>query len=90
MRAPWAPAVLLHPGRATAPPAAVVVNHESSLYPLVRPDREKEGYELVSHLVGLSHRRIDFINGIPGYVSTRDSIAGYRRAPEAAGLDWRD
>ena len=69
---------------------AVVVNHESSLYPAVLPDREEGVHEAVSYLVRLEHRRIAFISGLPGYVSTGACIDGYRRALDEAGLDWRN
>ena len=38
------------------------------------------------HLIGLGHRRIGLVKGIPGFVATEDRASGYRAALTAAGI----
>jgi len=42
--------------------------------------------ELLSHVIGLGHRRIVFVSGVPGWSTTEDRLQGYRAAPESAGI----
>ncbi|HEV8673337.1 MAG TPA: LacI family DNA-binding transcriptional regulator [Methylomirabilota bacterium] len=42
--------------------------------------------QAVAHLVGLGHRRIGAISGLPQISTTHERIAGYRQALEAAGV----
>lgn len=49
---------------------------------------DREGAELaVQHLLGLGHRRIAFIGGLPGVDSGRDRYAGFAAALTAAGIE---
>jgi LacI family transcriptional regulator len=41
---------------------------------------------LVTHLIGLGHRRIGVVSGPRGDVTAEDRVTGYRRALERAGL----
>ncbi len=38
------------------------------------------------HLIGLGHRRIGLVKGIPGFVATEDRASGYRAALTEAGI----
>ena len=42
--------------------------------------------EATEHLLGLGHRRIGLIQGIPGFVATEDRTRGYRATLSAAGI----
>ena len=42
--------------------------------------------ELLSHVIGLGHRRIGFVSGVPGWSTTEDRLQGYRAALESAGI----
>lgn len=53
-------------------------------------DNERAAYQAVHHLVQLGHTRIGMISGRRGISTTRDRIAGYRRALEEAGLAYDD
>ncbi len=49
-------------------------------------DNEAGAHEATAHLIGLGHRRIGLIAGIPGISPIEDRVAGYRRALEEHGL----
>jgi len=57
--------------------------------PLVDVDNVKAAEMAVAHLLALGHRRIAMItNAPPSYIASRDRLAGYRQALEAAGLAY--
>jgi LacI family transcriptional regulator len=43
---------------------------------------------MMTHLVGLGHSRIGFITGHPGYATSHQRLAGYRRGLVDAGLSF--
>ena len=49
-------------------------------------DNEAGAHEATAYLIGLGHRRIGLIAGIPGISSIEDRVAGYRRALAEHGL----
>jgi len=69
--------------------AAVIVNCSDDRFPSVISDREGGAHEAVRRLIGLGHRRIAFISGIPTYQNSRQSYLGYRRALVEADIDWK-
>jgi LacI family transcriptional regulator len=52
-------------------------------------DNERAAFEMTSYLIGLGHRRIGFLVGDRGYMSSERRLDGYRRALEEAGLPVR-
>src|SRR5262245_9148082 len=55
-------------------------------FPLVAAANMAGAIEATEHLLGLGHRRIGLIKGIPGFVATEERTAGYRAALSAAGI----
>jgi LacI family transcriptional regulator len=49
-------------------------------------DNEAGAHEATTYLIGLGHRRIGLIAGIPGISSIEDRVAGYRRSLLEHGL----
>ncbi len=68
---------------------AVVLNNQYDLLPSIQIAHEKGAYEAVKYLIGLNHRHISFITGIPGYITARDGFEGYKRALADADIDWK-
>jgi DNA-binding LacI/PurR family transcriptional regulator len=58
----------------------VVVNGYSPLFASVLPDAEEGAYQAVRHLIELGHRRIAYIPGPSGFVTSARRLQGYRRA----------
>ncbi len=58
----------------------VVVNGYSPLYASVLPDVEEGAYQAVRHLTELGHRRIAYIAGPSGFVTSVRRLHGYQRA----------
>ena len=56
--------------------------------PAIRIDNEAAAREATNHLIGLGHKRIGKISGPADNQLSRDRIAGYRAALEAAGLAY--
>jgi LacI family transcriptional regulator len=54
--------------------------------PSVAIDNEAAAFEMTSYLISLGHRRIGFIEGHPGYATSAQRRAGYRRALDEAGV----
>ena len=50
-------------------------------------DNERGAREATDHLIGLGHRRIGFVSGLPDISTSRERLAGYRAALGAAGLE---
>ncbi len=67
-------------------PVVVLDRHVSSPVDTVRCDSEGGAYDLVTHLLGLGHRRIALLGGSPAVSTAQDRIAGYRRALAEAGV----
>jgi LacI family transcriptional regulator len=57
---------------------------------LVRGDSVSGARRLVDHLIGLGHARIAMVTEVLEVSTSRDRVAGYRQALEAAGLEYRD
>lgn len=55
-------------------------------FDVVKTDNVEAGRLATEHLVGLGHRRIGMIVGIPGLATSDDRHAGYLRAHQQAGL----
>jgi DNA-binding LacI/PurR family transcriptional regulator len=55
-------------------------------FPLVAAANMSGAIEATEHLLGLGHRRIGLIKGIPGFVATEERTAGHRAALSAAGI----
>lgn len=54
--------------------------------PVAQVDNQDGAYRAVTHLIGLGHRRIGLITGLPALSSTRERLAGYNRALADHGL----
>lgn len=59
-------------------------------YPSVQLDNRAAARAMTDHLVRLGHRRIGLIKGPQRSPLTRDRVAGYREALEAAGIDFEE
>lgn len=57
---------------------------------LVEFDEQSAAREMTEHLIGLGHRDIGFIAGIPSHAATVQRQAGFIGAMRAAGLPVRD
>lgn len=68
---------------------SVVINNDSDFFPTIRADRERGTYEAITYLISQNHRRIAFINGVSSYITSRDSIRGYKQALSDADIDWK-
>lgn len=68
---------------------SVVINNESDFFPTIRAAREKGTYEAIKYLISQNHRQICFINGISSYITSKDSLQGYKRALADANIDWK-
>ncbi len=75
---------------ADIPVPVVVVNGYSPLFASVLPDAEDGAYRAVQHLIGLGHRRIAYIGGPSGFVTSMRRLQGYRRALLDAGIAASD
>lgn len=49
-------------------------------------DNRRGARDATAHLIELGHRRIGFIEGLPGLSTSRERLHGYREALETAGL----
>jgi LacI family transcriptional regulator len=49
-------------------------------------DEEEAAFEMTRHLIGLGHREIGFIEGIPSHAATPKRRAGFLSAMHAAGI----
>lgn len=61
---------------------------ESNRYDTVVSDNVQGAYEAVSLLIGLGHRRIGFVGGIPNVSSSRERRIGYERALAHHGVPF--
>lgn len=71
---------------AEIPVPVIVVNGYSPLFASVLPDAEEGAYQAVRHLVEIGHRRIAYIAGPSGFVTSTRRLQGYRRALLEAGI----
>lgn len=55
-------------------------------YPFIEVDSRSGFSQLVAHLVGLGHRRIAYIGGLPNLRSQADRLSGYRAGLKKAGI----
>src|SRR4029453_2514526 len=55
-------------------------------FPLVAAANMAGAIEATEPLLGLGHRRIGLIKGIPGFVATEDRTSGYRAALSGPGV----
>jgi len=55
-------------------------------YDQVCAESTEPAARLVTHLAELGHRRIALVAGLPGFSTTRERIAGYRRGLAVSGL----
>ena len=67
-------------------PAVLVDRLVGSGFDQVAVERLDATKELLSHVIGLGHRRIGFVSGVPGWSTTEDRLQGYRAALESAGI----
>jgi LacI family transcriptional regulator/LacI family repressor for deo operon, udp, cdd, tsx, nupC, and nupG len=51
-------------------------------------DNVRGAYEAMEHLIGLGHRRIGFIEGLPQLSTSRERLRGYRQALEEQGIPF--
>ncbi len=68
----------------------IVVNGYSPLFASVLPDAEEGAYQAVRHLIELGHRRIAYIAGPAGFVTSARRLQGYRRALLDADISAND
>lgn len=61
------------------------ITPELAQYASVHIDNIKAASEATNHLIGLGHRNIAFIAGVPGSLLTADREKGFRLAVKAAG-----
>ena len=54
--------------------------------PSITVDNEAGSYEAVSYLIGLGHRRTGIITGLRRVMTSKERLAGYKRALEENGL----
>jgi LacI family transcriptional regulator len=72
-------------------PLAVVDRFASDLdIDLVRTDNHLGGWLATSHLLGLGHKRISCIGGIPEFTPNAERIIGYKKALRDAGIAIKD
>jgi DNA-binding LacI/PurR family transcriptional regulator len=62
------------------PVPVIVVNGYSPLFASVLPDVEEGAYQAVRHLIDIGHRRIAYIAGPSGFVTSVRRLHGYHRA----------
>ena len=51
-------------------------------------DNVRGAHEAMEHLIGLGHRRIGFIEGLPQLSTSRERLQGYRQALEEHGIPF--
>jgi LacI family transcriptional regulator len=56
--------------------------------PCVMPDDRGGGEMATRHLLGLGHRRIGLVNGLPSFEATHLRLEGYRQALQAFGAPY--
>lgn len=69
------------------PMVAVHANHRMAGVVNLESDEEAGAFAMVSHMIGLGHRRILHIGGPVGALGADRRVRGYCRAHAAAGLD---
>jgi LacI family transcriptional regulator len=68
-------------------PTVLLDMHVEGLpYDVIKTDNVESGRLATEYLLGLGHRRIGIIVGIPGLATSDDRLAGYVKAFEARGL----
>lgn len=79
----------LEPGKAL-PMVNVCEVLDAAPCPTLQLDNRAAAREMTEHLIGLGHRRIAMIQGPRRSPLTRERVAGYREALQAAGLPLDD
>ncbi|HXG16287.1 MAG TPA: LacI family DNA-binding transcriptional regulator [Calidithermus sp.] len=80
------PAALRPARRAGIPIVAMNPDVELPGVVTLRIDNAAAARAMTEYLLGLGHRRIGFLDGIPDLLRCRERLAGYRAALEAAGV----
>ena len=71
-----------------AGPPIVLIDEESPEYPCsVRVDHVEGGRQAARHLIGLGHRRLAFVGGLPDLGQFQQRVIGMRLAMSEAGLN---
>lgn len=66
--------------------AVVVLSPRGDGIPFISPDNFGGARMMTTHLIGLGHRTIGFIDGPPGFPPSAERASGYRRGLRDAGL----
>lgn len=69
------------------PAVAVGLPHGDCPFPFVSHDDRPGIRAIVEHLVSLGHRKVAYVDGLPGYVHTATRRESWRSALEFAGLE---
>jgi DNA-binding LacI/PurR family transcriptional regulator len=77
---------------ASSPVPVVVVNAEPANVPItvITSDNEAGMRMAAEHLIGLGHRKIAYVRGLPGITADQPRIEGFRSACRAAGIPAAD
>ncbi len=69
-------------------PTVLVDRFVGATFDQVGVESRDAAQTLVSHVIGLGHRRIAFVSGAAGLSTTTERLEGYRLALEAAGIKF--
>jgi LacI family transcriptional regulator len=58
--------------------------------PSIGIDEYQAAHEMTDYLIGLGHRRIGFVKGIPTHIATHARLDGYRAALAGAGIPFEE
>jgi len=70
--------------------AAVALGPRGDRLPAEVPDNHGGARLAIRHLLSLGHRRVAFIDGPPGLITSRERHAGYRAELTDAGVPYQD
>jgi DNA-binding LacI/PurR family transcriptional regulator len=68
---------------------AVVLYGRSPELSFVQADNLSGAVAATEHLIGLGHRRIAFLNGVPDSADAQERLAGYQKALSEKGIPFR-